>query len=222
VPGEKMKKGIIAKKIGMTQVYDGKDILTPVTVLQAGPCTVLEVKTGQKHGYCSVQLGFGTAKAKNKSKAVLGHCKAAGLDSAPPAHIMEVRMETTGELKPGDLIKTDIFTPNEYVDVTGISKGKGFQGVVRRWSFAGGRASHGGGWTRRPGSIGCKEKPGNIIKGKKMPGHLGNEQITVQNLRVVKISLEDNLLFVKGAVPGPNGSCLLVKNAVKKLKPEAN
>ncbi len=216
-----MKKGIIAKKIGMTQVYDGKGILTPVTVLQAGPCTVLEVKNTQKHGYNSIQLGFGTAKAKNVSKAVKGHCKAANLHETPPKEILEIRLDVESELKVGDSLKADLFNADEFVDVMGTSKGKGFQGVVKRWNFAGGRASHGGAWTRRPGSIGCKEKPGNIIKGKKMPGQLGNERVTVQNLRVVKVSSEDNLLFVKGAVPGANGTFILVKNAVKKTKTEA-
>ncbi len=216
-----MKKGIIAKKIGMTQIYDGKGALVPVTVLQAGPCPVLEVKNGKKHGYCSVQIGFGSAKAKNVSKAVKGHCKAAKLEENPPREILEVRLDAESELKPGDTIKTDIFKEEEFVDVVGTSKGKGYQGVVKRWNFAGGRASHGGAWTRRTGSIGCKEKPGNIIKGKRMPGQLGNERVTVQNLKVVKVSADENLLFVKGAVPGSNGTFLLVKNAVKKTKMEA-
>jgi large subunit ribosomal protein L3 len=216
-----MKKGIIAKKIGMTQIYDGKGALNPVTVLLAGPCTVLEVKNSKKHGYCSVQLGFGKAKAKNTSKAVKGHCKAAGLQDNPPCEIMEVRLDAESQMKPGDTVKTDIFAADEFVDVVGTSKGKGFQGVVRRWNFAGGRASHGGAWTRRTGSIGCKERPGNVIKGKKMPGQLGNEKVTVQNLKIVRVEPDENLLYIKGAVPGPNGSFVLVKNAVKRTKAEA-
>lgn len=217
-----MKKGLIAKKIGMTQIYDSKGVLHPVTVLLAGPCTVLEVKNSKKHGYAALQIGLGTAKAKNVSKAVKGHCKKAGLQDNPPAKIMEIRLDADSELKPGDTIKTDIFKENELVDVVGTSKGKGFQGVVKKWNFAGGRASHGGAWTRRTGSIGCKERPGNIIKGKKMPGRLGNERVTVQNLKIVRVEPEENLLYVKGAVPGSNGSFILVKNAVKKTAEASN
>lgn len=210
-------KGIIGKKLGMTQVYDGKGVLTPVTVVEAGPCPVLEVKTQAKNGYSSIQIGFGSRKAKNAGKALIGHCKNAGIQN-PPVKINEIRLEKDAEQKPGDIIKAEIFAADEFVDVSGITKGKGFQGVVKRHNFAGGRASHGGGWHRRTGSIGCKEKPGNIIKGKRMPGHLGNEKRTVQNLRIVKVEPESNLLFIKGAVPGPTGAMLLITDAVKKQK----
>jgi len=208
-------KGIIAKKLGMTQVYDENGVLVPVTVLQAGPCTVMEVKTKEKNGYSAIQLGFGERKAKNAGKAMIGRAKKVGIEGNPPSAFNEIR-DPDKELKAGDVIKADIFAVKEYVDVNGVVKGKGFQGVVRRFHFAGGRASHGGGWDRRPGSIGQKEKPANVIKGKKMPGHMGNVPRTIQNLLVVKVSAEENLLFLKGAVPGPTGGILTVRSAIKK------
>ncbi|HBC85331.1 MAG TPA: 50S ribosomal protein L3 [Lentisphaeria bacterium] len=208
-------KGIIAKKLGMTQVYDENGVLIPVTVLQAGPCTVMEVKTKDKNGYSAVQLGFGARKAKNAGKAMIGRAKKAGMEGNPHSAFREI-LDTEKEFKVGEIIKADIFAAKEYVDVNGIIKGKGFQGVVKRFHFAGGRASHGGGWDRRPGSIGQKEKPANVIKGKKMPGHMGNVPRTIQNLLVVKVSPEENLLFLKGAVPGPTGGILTVRSAIKK------
>lgn len=211
-----MKKGLIGKKIGMTQVYNEKGTLVPVTVIEAGPCVVLDLKTKEKNGYSSIQLGFGEKKAKNVSKAIIGTCKKAGRENRPPCKIAEVRLETDSDLQIGAELKSDIFAANEFVDIIGITKGRGFQGVVRRHNFAGGRASHGGGWHRRTGSIGQKELPGNIIKGKRMPGQMGNDRRTIQNLLVVKVSPEENLLFVKGAVPGPNGGIVQVKSAKKK------
>ncbi len=209
-------KGIIAKKLGMTQVYDDNGALVPVTVLEAGPCTVMEVKTKDKNGYSAVQLGFGARKSKNAGKAVLGRAKKAGMEGKNPHSDYREIIDPDKEYKIGDVIKADVFEAKEYVDVNGIVKGKGFQGVVKRYHFAGGRASHGGGWLRRAGSIGQKERPGNIIKGKRMPGHMGNVPRTIQNLLVVKVSLEDNLIFLKGAVPGPNGGILTVRSAIKK------
>ena len=208
-------KGIIAKKLGMTQVYDENGVLIPVTVLQAGPCTVMEVKTKEKNGYSAIQLGFGARKTKNAGKAMVGRAKKANIEGDPHADYKEIR-DPDKEFKSGDVIKADIFAAKEYVDVNGVVKGKGFQGVVKRYNFAGGRASHGGGWNRRPGSIGQKEKPGNIMKGKRMPGHMGNVPRTIQNLLVVKVSAEENLLFLKGAVPGPTGGILTVRSAIKK------
>lgn len=209
-------KGLIGKKIGMTQVYDEKGSLTPVTVLQAGPCVVLDVKTKERDGYSALQLGFGSGKAKNESKAVLGTCKKAGREANPPRKIGEIRFESDSDAQIGSELKSDLFVTDEYVDVTGVTKGKGYQGVVRRHGFKGGRASHGGGWHRRTGSIGQKEMPGNVIKGKKMPGQMGNARRTIQNLCIVKVSQEDNLVFVKGAVPGPNGGIVFIKSAKKK------
>ncbi|OGV52727.1 MAG: 50S ribosomal protein L3 [Lentisphaerae bacterium GWF2_44_16] len=211
-----MKKGLIGKKIGMTQVYNEKGTLVPVTVIEAGPCVVLDLKTKEKNGYSSIQLGFGEKKVKNVSKAIVGTCKKAGRENRPPCKIAEVRLDADSDLQIGAELKTDIFAANEFVDIIGITKGRGFQGVVKRYNFAGGRASHGGGWHRRTGSIGQKEMPGNIVKGKRMPGQMGNERRTIQNLLVVKVSPEENLLFVKGAVPGPNGGIVHVKSAKKK------
>ena len=208
-------KGLIGKKIGMTQVYDEKGVLIPVTVIEAGPCVVTAVKTVERDGYSAIQLGYGSRKAKNLTNADRGHLAKAGVTGDRlPAILREIRTTETAE--PGSVIKADIFADGEYLDVVGVSKGRGFQGVVKRYNFGGGRASHGGGWTRRTGSIGCREWPGNIIKGKKMPGHMGNTRCTVQNLQVVKVLAEDNVICVRGAVPGAKGGLLLLKSAIKK------
>lgn len=214
-------KSLIGKKVGMTQVYDDKGTLIPVTVIQAGPCVVLDVRTPERDGYSAVQFGFGNRKAKNVSKAIKGSVTKAGLADNPPQVIGEFRM-AQGEAAPavGSVVKADIFAAGESLDVSGVTKGKGFNGVMFRHHFKGGRDGHGGGWHRKPGSIGCREKPGNIIKGKKMAGQLGNSRRTVQNLRIVTISAEDNLLFVRGAVPGPNGGTVYVSLS-KKSKPAA-
>ena len=206
-------KGLIGKKIGMTQVYE-EGVLVPVTVIEAGPCVVLGVKTMEKDGYSALQVGFGTKKVKNTSKAVLGNVAKAGVQDNPPAVIKEFRAEEDPVAELGSVMTADIFAAGEFLDVSGVTKGKGFAGVMKRHHFGGGRDGHGGGWHRKPGSIGCREKPGNIMKGKKMPGQLGNANRTVQNLRLVKV--EENLLFVRGAVPGPNGGTIIVKKAKKK------
>ena len=211
-----MTKGMIGRKLGMTQVYAEDGTAVPVTVIEIGPCPVLALRTNERDGYSAVQLGFGTRKAKNVSKAVRGHVRAAGLEDTPPATIREVRLDGDADGKVGDVLKADLFAKDEFVDVTGRSKGRGFQGVVKRWRFAGGRASHGGGWTRKPGSIGMCVSPGKIFKGKKMPGHMGSVQRTVQNLRVVEVRPDDDIIFVRGAVPGPNGGTVMVRNAVKR------
>ena len=211
-----MIKGIVGRKLGMTQVYDDEGRIQPVTVIEVGPCTVLAVRTAEKDGYSAVQYGFGTRKAKNVSKAVRGHVAAAGLQDTPPAVIREVRTDADPEVEVGAAVGADLFAADEYVDVTGRSKGRGFQGVVKRWNFGGGRASHGGGWTRKPGSIGMCVSPGKVYKGRKMPGHMGNVQRTVQNLRIVDVRTDENLLLIKGAVPGPNGGTVIVRSAVKK------
>lgn len=209
-------KGLIGKKLGMTQVYNDHGVLIPVTVLQAGPCTVLDVRTKEREGYSALQLGFGERKAKNVSKAVRGHCRTANLENTPPAEIKEIRMKSNDDVKTGTVLKADIFAPDEYVDIVGTIKGRGFQGVVKRYNFAGGRYSHGGGWKRKTGSIGQKEHPARVDRGKKMPGHMGNVRRTIQNLRVVKVVPEENLILVKGAVPGPNNGILLILSALKK------
>lgn len=211
-------KGLIGKKIGMTQVYDESGMLIPVTVIQAGPCVVTDVKTVERDGYAAIQLGFGERKAKNVTKARAGHLAKAGISGERlPAVLREVRVSAAEAAPaPGTELKADIFEANEYLDVVGTTKGRGFQGVVRRYRFGGGRASHGGAWTRRTGSIGCCEWPGNVIKGKRMPGHMGNVPRTVQNLKIVRVMAEDNILLLKGAVPGANGGMLLIRSAVKK------
>ena len=208
-------KGLIGKKVGMTQVYDEQGKIVPVTVIEAGPCVVVDVKTADRDGYSAIQLGFGSRKAKNVTKAVQGHCAKAGLKDVFPSVLKEFRTAEGDCPALGTVLKADVFSSEDFVDVTGTTKGRGFQGVVKRYRFGGGRASHGGGWTRRTGSIGCREWPGNIIKGKRMPGHMGNVQRTVQNLKVVRVMLEDNCLLVRGAVPGPNGGTLILRSAIK-------
>ena len=211
-----MKKGLIGKKLGMTQIFNEQGALVPVTVIHCGPCTVISAKTVEKDGYSALQLGFGSRKAKNVSKAVLGNVKPAGLEKTPPEVIKEVRLDADPAQKTGDVLNVDIFAVDEFVDVSGTTKGRGFQGVVKRWRFAGGRETHGGAWTRRTGSIGMCEKPGKVMKGHPMPGHMGNVNRTIQNLKVVGVRPEENLLFVKGAIPGANGGVVLVRSAVKK------
>ena len=210
-------KALIGKKIGMTQVYDEQGTLIPVTVIEAGPCVVTAVKTVERDGYDALQLGFGARKAKNLSRAEKGHLtKAVAVDEAGklPAVLREFRGMDAAE--PGAVIKADVFAAGDFIDVVGTTKGRGFQGVVKRWNFGGGRASHGGAWERRPGSIGMCEFPGRVAKGKKMAGHYGCDRRTVQNLKVVRVNAEENYLMVRGAVPGANGGILLVRSALKK------
>lgn len=209
-------KNIIGKKLGMTQVYDESGRLIPVTVIEAGPCKVTALKTKEYHGYSAVQVGFGSRKVKNISKSVIGNLKASGCDETPPQIMREFRVAADSDLALGAELKADIFAVGEYVDISGTTKGRGFESVIRRYRFGGGRATHGGKWTRRPGSIGCREMPGNIQKGKKMPGQMGNVKRTVQNLQVVRVQPEENLLFVKGGIPGPNGALVMVRCAKKK------
>lgn len=206
--------GLIGKKVGMTQVYNEAGVLIPVTVIEAGPCVVTCVKTMERDGYTAVQLGYGSRKAKNVTKARAGHLAKAGVTGDRlPAVLREFRTTETPE--PGTVFKADIFSVGERLDVVGTIKGRGFQGVVKRHNFGGGRASHGGAWERRTGSIGCCEWPGRVNKGKRMPGHYGNTRHTVQNLEIVRVMVDDNVLLVKGAVPGANGGILLIKNARK-------
>jgi large subunit ribosomal protein L3 len=210
-------KALIGKKIGMTQVYDEQGTLIPVTVIEAGPCVVTAVKTVERDGYDALQLGFGARKAKNLSRAEKGHLtKAVAIDEAGklPAVLREFRGMEAAE--PGAVLNVGVFAAGDFLDVVGTTKGRGFQGVVKRWNFGGGRASHGGAWERRPGSIGCCEFPGRVAKGKKMAGHYGCDRHTVQNLKVVRVNVEENYLMVKGAVPGANGGILLVRSALKK------
>ena len=209
-----MISSLLGKKIGMTQVYDAQNVLVPVTVVEAGPCAVVQVKTVETDGYNAVQIGFSNKKTKNTSKAELAHAKKANLESAPRV-LGEVRLTATPTLKVGDVVTVAAFTEGQLVDVIGITKGKGFQGVVKRWRVNGGPAAHGSMFHRRIGSIGMRQTPGRTWKNQTMPGHMGTERRTMQNLRVVKIIADKNLLLVKGSIPGANGDDILVRSAIK-------
>jgi large subunit ribosomal protein L3 len=205
---------IFGKKIGMTQVYDAQNVLVPVSVVEAGPCAVVQVKTVETDGYNAVQLGFASKKAKNTAGGELGHAKKAGLEN-PPRVLGEVRLKDTPTFKVGDIVNVTAFTEGQLVDVSGVTKGKGFQGVVKRFRVAGGPAAHGSMFHRRIGSIGMRQTPGRSWKNQSMPGHMGSENRTVQNLRVVKVIADKNLILVKGAIPGANGDDVVVRSAIK-------
>ncbi|HRI82102.1 MAG TPA: 50S ribosomal protein L3 [Opitutaceae bacterium] len=205
---------LLGKKLGMTQVYDAQNVLVPVTVVEAGPCTIVQVKTAATDGYNAVQIGFSAKKTKNSSKAELNHAKKAGLETAPRV-LSEIRLAAAPTLKVGDVITVTSFAEDQLVDVIGITKGKGFQGVVKRFRVAGGPASHGSMFHRRIGSVGMRQTPGRVWKNQAMPGHMGSEKRTVQNLRVVKVIADKNLILVKGAIPGANGDDVIVRSAIK-------
>lgn len=209
-----MKKGLIGKKIGMTQIFDEKGKMIPVTVIEAGPCVVVQKKTTENDGYEAVQVGYGDVKANKVTKPMGGHFKKA--DVAPKKVLKEFRLADTSAVNVGDILKADIFAAGEYVDVVGKSKGKGTAGVIKRWNFARLRESHGTGpVARHGGSLGVID-PARIFKGKKMAGHLGSERVTVQNLSVVKVDVENNLIAIKGSVPGPKGGIVVIADSVKK------
>jgi|TARA_B110000438_G_scaffold166607_1_gene159361 large subunit ribosomal protein L3 len=238
--------GLLGKKLGQTRVYteDGRSV--SVTIVQAGPNQVLQRKTTGKDGYEAVQLGFdgqkehrlnlakrGHLKAHNgeknytsrspdrtvKGKARLANRKAWDARAITPIRRIKEFRDFSLDVKPGDSIGADVFEPGDYVDVIGKTKGRGFQGVVKRWNFGGGRGSHGsGGWRRRPGSIGAGSTPGHVIKGKHMPGHMGQASRTVQNLEIIQVQTDDNLLLVKGAIPGANGDYVVIRESKKKPK----
>ena len=204
-------KGLIGRKLGMTQVFDDDGRVLPVTVVKAGPCPVVQVRSAERDGYMSVQIGFGTTKKVNKPLA--GHFARAGVE--PTKRLMEVQLD--GEHEPGDVITVDLFTVGEYVDVTGKSKGKGFGGVMKRHGFAGLGAGHGVHKVHRsPGAIGACATPARVFPGTRMAGRYGNERVTTQSLQLVGVDAERNLLLIKGAVPGSNGSMVLVRNATKR------
>ena len=209
-----MKKAIIGKKVGMTQIFeDGKFI--PVTVVEAGPNYVLQKKTVENDGYTALQLGFDEKKEKNTTKPIMGIFKKAGVN--PQRFVKELRVDSVEGFELGQEIKADVLAEVEYVDITGTSKGKGTAGVMKRHNFAGNRASHGVSRNHRlGGSIGMSSWPGKVLRGKKMAGQYGNATVTVQNLKVVKVDVENNLLLIKGAVPGSKNSYIVVKPAVKK------
>ncbi|HBX42534.1 MAG TPA: 50S ribosomal protein L3 [Deltaproteobacteria bacterium] len=209
-----MTTGILGKKLGMTQIFDTQGRVVPVTVIEAGPCTIVQRKKKQSDGYDSVQLGFGARKAHRVSKPMLGHVQKAGKGAF--GALRELRVDSDSSLDVGQEIRVDIFREGDFVDVTGQTKGRGFTGVVKRWGFKGGRASHGSMFHRAPGSIGGSSWPSRVFKNMKMGGHYGNERVTVLNLRVVGIQPEKNLLLLRGAVPGAKNSLVFVRRAIKK------
>lgn len=208
-----MNVALLGKKIGMTQVFDDANRMIPVTVIEAGPCPVTQVKSDETDGYNAVQIGFRAQKSQRLSKAARGHFEKAGVEAQ--AELSEFRTNGDHDLNVGDVLTVEHFEAGQKIDVIGTSKGRGFQGVVKRYGFAGGPASHGSMFHRRGGSYGMCQWPGHVIKGKKMPGHMGDVQRTVQNLTVVKVVPEKNLILIKGSVPGARGSLLTVRSAVK-------
>ena len=211
-------KTIIGRKVGMTQIFDEKGLVIPVTVIEAGPCPVVQIKTVETDGYDAVQLGFGTVKENKVNKPDNGHFKKAGVKAVK--HLREFRAcpECLTGVKVGDEIKVDAFETGEKVDVQGITKGKGFQGVIKRHGQSRGPMGHGSMYHRRPGSMGSTSTPGRVFKGKKLPGHMGVQTITIQNLDVIRVDLDKNVILVKGSVPGAKGSILKIRETVKRVK----
>lgn len=209
-----MKKAILGKKIGMTQIFDENGKVVPVTVIEAGPCVVSQKKTIETDGYEAVQIGFGDLRPKLVNKPAKGHFDKFGI--APKRVLRECRFEDISTYNVGDIIKADVFETGEKVDVVGTSKGKGYAGVIKRWNFRRLKETHGTGpVVRKGGSNGACSDPSRVFKGKKMAGHLGAERVTIQNLTIAKIDVENNLIAIKGAVPGPNGGTVLIRNSVK-------
>ncbi|MGN0452370.1 MAG: 50S ribosomal protein L3 [Ruminococcus sp.] len=206
-----MQKALIGKKIGMTQIFDEKGNVVPVTVVEAGPCVVSMKKTVESDGYCAVQLGFGDMKPNKVTKPMQGHFKKA--DVAPKKTLKEFRFDDINAYNVGDILKADIFEAGQKVDVTGTSKGKGYAGVIKRWNFGRLKETHGSGpVARHGGSMGACSSPSRVWKGKKMAGHLGAEKVTVKNLTVVKVDAENNLIAIKGAIPGANGGTVVIRD----------
>ena len=211
-----MKKAILDTKVGMTQIFNEDGVLTPVTVLQAGPCVVTQVKTVENDGYAAVQVGFVDTREKLVNKAEKGHFDKAGV--AYKKFVREFRLENAAEYAPAQEIKADIFAAGDKIDATAVSKGKGFQGAIKRLGQHRGPMAHGSKFHRHQGSNGACSDPSKVFKGKGMPGHMGAKQITIQNLEVVKVDAENNLLLVKGAVPGPKKALVTIKETVKSGK----
>jgi large subunit ribosomal protein L3 len=210
-----MKKGILGKKIGMTQVFTDTGLAVPVTVIEAGPCYVVQKKTPERDGYGAVQVGFGEKRERLFNKPIKGHFSKAAV--RPLRIIKEFRLDDFENYQVGQEIKADLFVPGEKVDVVGTSKGKGFSGGIKRHGFHRGPMAHGSKYHRRPGSLGAKG-PARVFKGRKLPGHKGAVRVTVQNLEVVRVDPERNLLAIKGAVPGPKGSLIMIKDSVKAMQ----
>ena len=206
-------KAIIGKKVGMTQIFDENGYVIPVTVIEAGPCTVAQVKSVDTDGYNAVQLGFGEVKDKHINKPEKGHFAKSKL--AAKEHLREFRVETA-DVKVGEEVKADVFAAGDKIDVQGTTKGKGFQGVIKRHGQSRGPMGHGSMYHRRPGSMGPTSTPGRVFKGKRLPGHMGAQTVTIQNLEVVRVDLDKNVILVKGSVPGANGAILKLKASVKQ------
>lgn len=203
--------GIMGKKLGMTQIYNEDGTVLPVTVVEAGPCVVVQRRTADRDGYEAVQIGLVEGKPAKVSKPLAGHFAKSGV--TPTRRLMELPIEPSEEVQPGDEIKVSIFAPDEYVDVIGTSKGKGFQGVVKRHGFGGGRATHGSMFHRAPGSIGQSAYPSRVFPGLRLPGHMGATRVTVKNLQVVKVDEERNLIYLKGAVPGAKNGYVALRRS---------
>jgi large subunit ribosomal protein L3 len=211
--GRAMKKGIIGKKLGMTQIFTEDGTRVPVTVVQAGPCFVTQKKLQSTDGYSAIQVGFESVNASTSTKPKLGHCAKSG--NGVFRYLKEMKFDNVADLNLGDSLTVDQFLPGDFVDVTGTSIGKGFQGVIKRWNFKGGRASHGSRFHRAPGSIGASATPSRVFKNKKMPGQMGNEKVTVQRLQIVRVDSADNLLLIKGAIPGHKNNIVIIKQSIK-------
>lgn len=207
-------KGIMGRKVGMTQIFDAEGLVVPVTVIEVEPNAVVQIKTKETNGYNSVQIGFDTVKEKNVNKPKKGHFEKAAV--APRRKLKEFLVDNPQDYTVGQELKVDLFQEGQRVDVTGISKGKGFQGVIKRHGQARGPESHGSRYHRRPGSMGASASPGRVFKGKKLPGQMGAQQVTVRNLEIIKIDVERNAILVKGAVPGPKKGLLIVKETTKR------
>ena len=208
-----MNKGLIGKKLGMTQIFDEQGKVIPVTVIEAGPCVVAQVKTVETDGYNAIQLGFGDVKESKINKPEKGHFAKSKL--TPKKHLREFRLDSVENINVGDELKADTFTAGDQLDIQGTSKGKGFQGVIKRHGQSRGPMGHGSMYHRRPGSMGPTSTPGRVFKGKKLPGHMGSQTITIQNLEVVRVDLDKNVILVKGSVPGAKGAKLKLKTSVK-------
>ncbi len=213
-----MVEGLIGKKIGMTQTFNDKGNVIPVTVIEAGPCTVIQMKTVEKDGYSAVQMGLVEDKEQKSNKPMAGHLKKAGVNAVKI--IREFYFDEGSDVKEGSQFFADIFNEGDKVSVVGISKGKGFAGVVKRWGFHGGRRTHGSMFHRRPGSTGASAYPSHVFKGKKLPGHLGDDRVTVRNLKVIQVEKDKNLLVISGAVPGASGGYVLIKKVDFNPVPE--
>ena len=208
-----MSKTLIGKKVGMTQIFDEQGKVIPVTAIEAGPCTVVQVKTVETDGYNSIQLGYGEVKEKHVNKPLKGHFAKSKLTLKK--HLREFRLDNVGEVKVGDEIKADVFEQGDKIDVQGTTKGKGFQGVIKRHGQHRGPMGHGSMYHRRPGSMGSTSTPGRVFKGKKLPGHTGCETVRIQNLDVVRVDMDKNVILVKGSVPGAKGAILKIRKTVK-------